>query len=65
MRARIAATLERFGVRFDTWFSERDLHDSGILDKIAELRERSHVYDSEGAVWLRTTRSSATTRTRC
>ena len=56
MRARIAATLERFGVRFDTWFSERDLHDSGILDAtIAELRERGHVYDSEGAVWLRTT----------
>ena len=56
MRGRIAATLERFGVRFDTWFSERDLHDSGMLDAtIAELRERGHVYDSEGAVWLRTT----------
>ncbi len=56
MRERIEATLERFGVRFDTWFSERSLHDGGkVAAAIDELRERGHVYDSEGAVWLRTT----------
>ena len=56
MRVRIAGTLERFGVRYDNWFSERGLHGSGGLDAaIAELRERGHVYESEGAVWLRTT----------
>ncbi|MGH2986678.1 MAG: arginine--tRNA ligase, partial [Solirubrobacterales bacterium] len=55
MRTRIAATLERFGVRFDNWFSERDLYESGMLEAtLAELRERGHVYESEGAVWLRT-----------
>jgi arginyl-tRNA synthetase len=56
MRERIAATLERFGVRFDTWFSERTLHDDGsVEDAIAELRGRGHVYERDGAVWLRTT----------
>jgi arginyl-tRNA synthetase len=56
MQARIEATLSRFGIGFDNWFSERDLHESGSLAAtLAELRERGHVYDSEGAVWLRTT----------
>jgi arginyl-tRNA synthetase len=56
MRERIEATLERFGVRFDTWFSERSLHEDGKVDAaISQLRERGHVYESEGAVWLRTT----------
>ena len=56
MRERIAATLERFGVRFDLYFSERTLHEGGAIEEVvAELRERGHVYDSEGAVWLRTT----------
>jgi arginyl-tRNA synthetase len=56
MRERIASTLERFGVRFDTWFSQRKLEGSGAVEAVVrELRERGHAYDSEGAVWLRTT----------
>ncbi len=56
MKDRIEATLERFGVRYDAWFSERSLYESGSFEEaLAELRERGHVYDSEGAVWLRTT----------
>ena len=56
MRRRIEATLERFGIRYDSWFSERSLQESGALEAtLAELRERGHVYESEGAVWLRTT----------
>jgi arginyl-tRNA synthetase len=55
MRQRIEVTLERFGVRFDTWFSERSLHEGGkIQEAIEHLRQRGHVYQSEGAVWLRT-----------
>ena len=55
MRERIEATLDRFGVRFDTWFSERSLHDGGKIEAAIEyLRGRGHVYESEGAVWLRT-----------
>ena len=52
----VRATLERFQVRFDRFFSESSLHERGVIDKaIALLEERGHVYPSEGAVWLRTT----------
>jgi arginyl-tRNA synthetase len=56
MRERIESTLRRFGVRFDTWSSERSTYERGALEStIGRLRERGHVYESEGAVWLRTT----------
>jgi arginyl-tRNA synthetase len=45
-------------VDFDVWFSERTLHEgdpSPIDHAFAELRERGHLYESEGALWLRTT----------
>lgn len=52
----ISDTLEAFGVHFDTWFSERTLHDSGAITKAVErLREQGYVFEREGAVWLRTT----------
>ncbi|HMC07052.1 MAG TPA: arginine--tRNA ligase [Solirubrobacterales bacterium] len=52
----IERTLERFGVTFDTWFSERSLHEAGEIEgAISELREQGHVYERDGAVWLRTT----------
>ena len=55
MREAIASTLAGFGVRFDTWFSERSLHQGDAVERtIAQLRERGHVYESEGAIWLRT-----------
>jgi arginyl-tRNA synthetase len=51
----IAATLERFRVEFDRWSSERELHEAGAIESATEaLRERGLVYESEGAVWLRT-----------
>jgi arginyl-tRNA synthetase len=56
MRAKIEETLRRFGVDYDTWSSERALRDSGAVDRaLTRLRERGHVYEHEGAVWLRTT----------
>jgi arginyl-tRNA synthetase len=56
MRAWIEETLRRFGIEYDTWSSERALHEAGAVEAaVADLRERGHVYDSEGAVWLRTT----------
>ena len=55
MREAARATLERFGVRFDEWFSERSLYEGGQVEAaLEELRGRGHIYDSEGAVWLRT-----------
>jgi arginyl-tRNA synthetase len=54
--AEIQRVLASFGVHFDTWFSERALHRSGAVGTAVErLREQGHVYDDEGAVWLRTT----------
>ena len=54
--AGVRTTLERFGVRFDTWFSERDLYARGEVDAaLADLDRRGHTYRSEDALWLRTT----------
>lgn len=54
----IKGTLERYGVHFDRYFSERTLHGGSPseLDRAMELVEKAgHVYRSEGAMWLRTT----------
>jgi arginyl-tRNA synthetase len=56
MFAEIKRTLADFGVVFDVYFSERTLHETGALEKaIARLRDQGHVYEADGAVWLRTT----------
>ena len=52
----IKATLADFGVEFDVFFSEQELHDAGAIESaVARLREQGHVFDDGGAVWLRTT----------
>jgi arginyl-tRNA synthetase len=52
----IRATLDRFGVRFDSYISERQLAESGEIDAaVRRLREAGFVYESEGAVWFRST----------
>lgn len=52
----IKGILGSFGVEFDVWFSERSLHESGVIEKIiGELRASGHVFEQDGAVWLRTT----------
>jgi arginyl-tRNA synthetase len=52
----IKASLAEFGVRFDRYFNEKELHDRGELGAaLARLREQGHVYERDGAVWLRTT----------
>ncbi|MCW2604331.1 MAG: arginine--tRNA ligase, partial [Pseudonocardiales bacterium] len=56
MLAEIQASLETFRVHFDVWFSELSLHESGAIDKALDtLRQQGHVYEADGAVWLRTT----------
>ncbi len=52
----IRDTLDAFGVHFDVWFSEKTLHESGAVEQAVErLREQGHVFDADGAIWLRTT----------
>ncbi|MGP5597648.1 arginine--tRNA ligase [Glutamicibacter arilaitensis] len=54
--ADIKSTLADFGVSFDVFFSETTLHEGGaVADAVARLREQGHIFDLEGAVWLRTT----------
>ncbi|WP_037572818.1 arginine--tRNA ligase [Phaeacidiphilus oryzae] len=56
MVAEIQRSMADFGAHFDVWFSEKSLHDSGAVAKAVDrLREQGHVYDQDGAVWLRTT----------
>jgi arginyl-tRNA synthetase len=48
--------LDTFNTHFDVWFSERSLHEAGAVEHAVEkLRTQGHVFDSEGAIWLRTT----------
>ena len=49
-------TLKRDEVVFDTWTSEQAIYESKAFDQVlADLRESGHVYEREGATWLRTT----------
>jgi arginyl-tRNA synthetase len=48
--------LDTFNTHFDVWYSERTLHDSGAVElAFKQLEALGHMYDADGAVWLRTT----------
>jgi arginyl-tRNA synthetase len=52
----VRATLHRYRVTFDRFFHERELHETGMVERAIDLlREHGYVYESEGATWLRTT----------
>jgi arginyl-tRNA synthetase len=60
--ADIQASLARFNVHFDVWFSERMLHAADpatgrslVDDAVDRLRAQGHVYDADDAVWVKTT----------
>ncbi|MCV2394100.1 arginine--tRNA ligase [Actinotalea sp. M2MS4P-6] len=56
MFAEIKQSLHDFRVDFDVYFHEESLHSSGAVEHaIARLRELGHVYEADGATWLRTT----------
>ncbi len=51
----IRTTLDTFGVRFDRWYSERELVTSNaITHALEELDQRGHTYTKDGALWLKT-----------
>ncbi|RLK47595.1 arginine--tRNA ligase [Microbacterium telephonicum] len=58
----LQASLEKFNVHFDVFFSERDLHAKGpngepslVDEAVDRLRAQGHVFDQDDAVWVRTT----------
>jgi arginyl-tRNA synthetase len=56
MLAEQKATLERFGIHFDVWYLESDLHRNGKVEEVIRLlTERGDTYEADGALWLRST----------
>ncbi|HET9865113.1 MAG TPA: arginine--tRNA ligase, partial [Steroidobacteraceae bacterium] len=56
MLADIRNDLDEFRVHFDRWFSERELNQSGAVDRAIEaLRNSGHMYVKDGAEWFRST----------
>jgi arginyl-tRNA synthetase len=54
--ASIRDDLDRFGVGFDEWTSEVALHIDGKVERaLKRLKEAGHLYEEEGATWVRTT----------
>ncbi|MDQ1073873.1 MULTISPECIES: arginine--tRNA ligase [Microbacterium] len=52
----IKQSLHEFGVDFDVYFHENDLHNSGAVERaVARLRELGHIFEADGATWLRST----------
>ncbi|WP_396655432.1 arginine--tRNA ligase [Microbacterium sp.] len=52
----IKQSLHEFGVDFDVYFHENSLHESGAVDRaVQRLRELGHIFEADGAIWLRTT----------
>lgn len=52
---KMKSDLERYGIRFDEWFFESSLHNSGfVADTVEELHKLGWTYEKEGALWLKT-----------
>ena len=52
---KMKADLERYGIRYDEWFFESSLHNSGyVADTVEELTSRGDTYEKDGALWLKT-----------
>ena len=52
----IRESLHDFGVDFDVYFHENSLYVSGAVERAIErLRELGHMFEEDGALWLRTT----------
>jgi arginyl-tRNA synthetase len=55
--AYIENTLSGFGINYDVWFHEKSLYENGDIDRVlSELEQQDFVYESEGALWFKSTR---------
>jgi arginyl-tRNA synthetase len=56
MLKELQTTLENYGIVFDIWFSEKNLHDHGkVTAAIEKLKKTGHTFEDEGALWFRST----------
>ncbi len=54
---KMKSDLLRYGIKYDQWFFESSLHESGyVADTVDKLTERGYTYEKDGALWLRTSR---------
>ncbi|MFW6381666.1 MAG: arginine--tRNA ligase [Bacillota bacterium] len=54
MLENIRQDLNDFGIKFDNWFSEQELHHQGKIDQaLGFLREQGFLYDEDGATWFK------------
>ena len=52
---KMKSDLERYGIHYDRWFFESELHNSGyVAETVEELSKRGHTYEKDGALWLKT-----------
>lgn len=52
----IQANLQEYGIAFDSWFSEKTLHDNSAIDRVLfQLKDAGLVYEQEGAWWFKST----------
>ena len=48
--------LLRYRIRYDRWFKESSLHESGEAARVVEmLTQKGYTYEEEGALWFRAT----------
>jgi arginyl-tRNA synthetase len=48
--------IERMKINFDEWVSEKELKDSGKMDKVFSLlKEKGLTYEQDGATWFKST----------
>lgn len=53
----IRPSMEKLGIFFDNYFSEKSLHESGEVEKVfEEFRKKDLFYENEGALWFRATK---------
>lgn len=54
--ADIDRTMQRLGIRMDTYFNEHTLYENNdVWETLERLREKGYVYDKDGAAWFKTT----------
>lgn len=59
MEEYIKKTIHKMGIKFNTWFSEKSLHDSNLVSEVLAILKKDHLtYENEGALWLKTTNFS-------
>lgn len=52
--------LLKYRIKYDRWFRESTLHQSGAVKNIVELlKEKGHTYEQDGAIWFKATEFGA------